>query len=141
MLPARVSGSRLEAASHPGTVSGRCSRRNRAPVSCRSCAPAIDPERIQRRLDRGEQTALLPMYGEPVLHGDNGSTLKATTVLATLQWLGVKRWYPRACVSDENVYAESLFRTARHWAEVPAQGVDAAINCCERRWEASRCRR
>ena len=25
-----------------------------------------------------------------VLHGDNGSTLKATTVLAMLNWLGVK---------------------------------------------------
>ena len=27
---------------------------------------------------------------KPVLHGDNGSTLKATTVLAMLNWLGVK---------------------------------------------------
>jgi len=28
---------------------------------------------------------------KPVLHGDNGSALKATTVLAMLNWLGVKR--------------------------------------------------
>jgi hypothetical protein len=27
---------------------------------------------------------------KPVLHGDNGSTLKATTMLAMLHWLGVK---------------------------------------------------
>ena len=30
------------------------------------------------------------MDTKPVLHGDHGSTLKATTVLALLQWLGVK---------------------------------------------------
>jgi putative transposase len=29
------------------------------------------------------------MHTKPVLHGDNGSTLKATTVLAMLHWLGV----------------------------------------------------
>ena len=28
------------------------------------------------------------MESKPVLHGDNGSTLKATTVLAMLHWLG-----------------------------------------------------
>ncbi len=28
------------------------------------------------------------MGSKPVLHGDNGSTLKATTVLAMLNWLG-----------------------------------------------------
>ena len=30
------------------------------------------------------------MGTKPVLHGDNGSTLKATTVLAMLNWLGIK---------------------------------------------------
>jgi putative transposase len=30
------------------------------------------------------------MHTKPVLHGDNGSTLKATTVLAMLHWLGVQ---------------------------------------------------
>ena len=29
----------------------------------------------------------------PVLHGDNGATLKATTVLAMLHWLGIKPSY------------------------------------------------
>jgi hypothetical protein len=33
------------------------------------------------------------MDSKPVLHGDNGSTLKATTVLAMLQWLGVKPFH------------------------------------------------
>ena len=59
---------------------------------------------------------------KPVLHGDNGATLKATTVLAMLNWLGVKPSYSRPRVSDDNAYAESLFRTAKYRPEFPAQG-------------------
>jgi len=62
------------------------------------------------------------MTGKPVLHGDNGSTLKATTVLAMLNWLGVKPSYSRPRVSDDNAYAESLFRTAKYRPEFPTQG-------------------
>ena len=61
---------------------------------------------------------------KPVLHGDNGSTLKATTVLAMLNWLGVKPSYSRPRVSDDNAYAESLFRTAKYRPEFPAKGFD-----------------
>ena len=66
---------------------------------------------------------------KPVLHGDNGATLKATTVLAMLHWLGIKPSYSRPRVSDDNAYAESLFRTAKYRPEFPAQGfasLDAA---------------
>ena len=62
------------------------------------------------------------MDTKPVLHGDNGSTLKATTVLAMLNWLGVKPSYSRPRVSDDNAYAESLFRTAKYRPEFPAKG-------------------
>jgi transposase InsO family protein len=62
------------------------------------------------------------MGAKPVLHGDNGSTLKATTVLAMLNWLGVKPSYSRPRVSDDNAYAESLFRTAKYRPEFPAKG-------------------
>ena len=62
------------------------------------------------------------MLTKPVLHGDNGSTLKATTVLAMLNWLGVKPSYSRPRVSDDNAYAESLFRTAKYRPEFPANG-------------------
>lgn len=58
----------------------------------------------------------------PVLHGDNGSTLKATTVLAMLQWLGIKPSYSRPRVSDDNPYAEALFRTAKYRPEFPGGG-------------------
>lgn len=58
----------------------------------------------------------------PVLHGDNGATLKATTVLAMLHWLGVKPSYSRPRVSDDNAFVESLFRTAKYRPEFPAAG-------------------
>ena len=57
-----------------------------------------------------------------MLHGDNGSTLKATTVLAMLNWLGVQPSYSRPRVSDDNAYAESLFRTAKYRPEFPVRG-------------------
>jgi len=59
---------------------------------------------------------------KPVLHGDNGATLKATTVLAMLHWLGVKPSYSRPRVSDDNAFAESLFRTAKYRPEFPGKG-------------------
>jgi transposase InsO family protein len=62
------------------------------------------------------------MLAKPVLHGDNGSTLKATTVLAMLHWLGVKPSYSRPRVSDDNAYVESLFRTAKYRPEFPNKG-------------------
>jgi len=58
----------------------------------------------------------------PVLHGDNGSTLKATTVLAMLHWLGIEPSYSRPRVSDDNAHAEALFRTAKYRPEFPARG-------------------
>ena len=75
---------------------------------------------LVRRTALAERIATLKT--KPVLHGDNGSTLKATTVLAMLQWLGVKPSYSRPRVSDDNAYAESLFRTAKYRPEFPAKG-------------------
>jgi putative transposase len=62
------------------------------------------------------------LVDKPVLHGDNGATLKATTVLAMLHWLGVKPSYSRPRVSDDNAFVESLFRTAKYRPEYPERG-------------------
>jgi putative transposase len=59
---------------------------------------------------------------KPVLHGDNGGTFKATTVLAMLHWLGVQPSYSRPRVSDDNPFIESLFRTAKYRPEFPVHG-------------------
>lgn len=70
----------------------------------------------------------------PVLHGDNGSTLKATTVLAMLHWLGIATSYSRPRVSDDNAFVESLFKTAKYRPQFPARG----FKCLEdaRQWGA-----
>jgi len=75
---------------------------------------------LVRRTALAESIATLD--AKPVLHGDNGSTLKATTVLAMLNWLGVKPSYSRPRVSDDNAYAEALFRTAKYRPEFPVKG-------------------
>jgi putative transposase len=75
---------------------------------------------LVRRTALSEGVAAL--VEKPVLHGDNGSTLKATTVLAMLNWLGINPSYSRPRVSDDNPYAESLFRTAKYRPEFPANG-------------------
>jgi putative transposase len=62
------------------------------------------------------------MPARPVLHGDNGATLKATTVLAMLHWLGIKPSYSRPRVSDDNPFVEALFRTAKYRPEFPIKG-------------------
>jgi len=74
------------------------------------------------------------MAAKPVLHGDNGVTLKATTVLAMLHWLGVKPSYSRPRVSDDNAFVESLFRTAKYRPEFPSTGV--ADLAAARTWAA-----
>jgi len=62
------------------------------------------------------------MAHKPVLHGGNGSTLKASTVLAMLHWMGVKPSYSRQCVSDDNAFVESLFRRGKYCPEFPNRG-------------------
>src|SRR3954470_6927780 len=58
----------------------------------------------------------------PVLHGDNGPSVKATTVSAMLHWLGIAPSHSRPRVSDDNSYAEALFRTAKYRPEFPSRG-------------------
>jgi putative transposase len=59
---------------------------------------------------------------KPVLHGDNGATMKATTVLAMMHWLGLKASYSRPRVSDDNAFVEALFRTAKYRPQYPSTG-------------------
>jgi transposase InsO family protein len=78
--------------------------------------------RLVQRTALAEGIHAMPRDARPVLHGDNGATLKATTVLAMLWWLGVKPSYSRPRVSDDNAFVESLFRTAKYRPEFPDKG-------------------
>ena len=54
-----------------------------------------------------------------VLHSDNGTPMRGSTLLATLQWLGVIASFSRPHVSDDNPYSEALFRTLKHTPAYP----------------------
>jgi putative transposase len=54
-----------------------------------------------------------------VLHADNGNAMRGSTMLATLQHLGVIPSFSRPHVSDDNPYSESLFRTVKHTPAYP----------------------
>ncbi len=49
-----------------------------------------------------------------VLHADNGGPMKGSTMLATLQRLGVVASFSRPSVSDDNPFAEAIFRTMKY---------------------------
>ena len=55
------------------------------------------------------------------LHSDNGSPMKGTTMLLTLQRLGVMPSFSRPSVSDDNPYSESLFRTLKYCPIYPTK--------------------
>lgn len=49
-----------------------------------------------------------------ILHADNGGPMKGSTMVATLQRLGIVPSFSRPRVSDDNAYAESLFKTLKY---------------------------
>ena len=53
------------------------------------------------------------------LHSDNGSPMKGSTMLATLQQLGVMPSFSRPSVSNDNPYSESLFKTLKYRPQYP----------------------
>ena len=64
-----------------------------------------------------------------VLHSDNGSPMKGTTMLATLYELGITPSRSRPRVSNDNPYSEALFRTVKYRPKYPVNGfasVEAA---------------
>ncbi|MEP6865496.1 MAG: DDE-type integrase/transposase/recombinase, partial [Deltaproteobacteria bacterium] len=56
------------------------------------------------------------------LHADNGGPMKGSTMLATMQRLGIISSFSRPRVSDDNPYIESLFRTLKYWPEYSPSG-------------------
>lgn len=56
-----------------------------------------------------------------VLHADNGGPMKGSTMLATLQRLGVVASFSRPSVSDDNPFAEALFRTLKYRPGYPSK--------------------
>lgn len=64
--------------------------------------------------------------GQPlVLHADNGSPQKGSTLRATLAALGIEPSYSRPRVSDDNPFSEALFRTFKYRPSYPTRGFDS----------------
>src|SRR5690606_22685923 len=57
-----------------------------------------------------------------VLHADNGGPMKGSTMVATIQKLGVIPSFSRPRVSDDNPYSEALFRTLKYRPAYPSGG-------------------
>lgn len=57
-----------------------------------------------------------------VLHGDNGSPLKAATVHALMYQLGVTPSHSRTGLSNDNPHAEAFFRTGKYHTSLPTGG-------------------
>ncbi len=67
-----------------------------------------------------------------VLHSDNGAPMKAQTMKAKLEELGVLPSYSRPRVSNDNAFAESLFKTLKYRPEWPSSGFKSLEDA--RRW-------
>lgn len=57
-----------------------------------------------------------------ILHADNGSAMKGSTLQVTLERLQVTPSYSRPQVSNDNAYSEALFRTCKYRPDYPVEG-------------------
>lgn len=57
-----------------------------------------------------------------VLHADNGSPMKGTTMKVTMERLGVTASFSRPRVSNDNPFSEALFRTCKYTPTWPTRG-------------------
>ncbi len=67
-----------------------------------------------------------------ILHSDNGSPMKGSTMLATMQQLGVMPSFSRPSVSNDNPYSESLFKTLKYRPQYPLKPFADVIEA--RQW-------
>jgi putative transposase len=83
-------------------------------------------ESLIRRTLLRERCQLCP----PVLHADNGSAMKGSSLRATLEKLGVIASHSRPRVSNDNAFSEALFRTCKYRPDYPSEGFE---DLCEAR--------
>lgn len=69
-----------------------------------------------------------------ILHTDNGGPMKGSTMLATLQRLGIVASFSRPRVSDDNPFSEALFRTLKYRPEYPRKPFESIEEA--RQWVA-----
>lgn len=67
-----------------------------------------------------------------VLHSDNGSPMKGASLMETLYKLGITSSKSRPRVSNDNPYAESIFKTCKYRPDYPYKGFATIENA--RQW-------
>ncbi len=78
---------------------------------------------LVKRIYREEKIFIRNIREEPlILHSDNGSPMKGATMLETLYALGITPSKSRPRVSNDNPYAESLFKTLKYVPNFQPQG-------------------
>ena len=77
-------------------------------------------ELIRRTCLKQQRLSVEPL----VLHSDNGSPMKGATMLATLYQLGITPSNSRPRVSNDNPYAESLFKTLKYRPNYQPKGFE-----------------
>ena len=60
-----------------------------------------------------------------VLHADNGSPMKGSTLRGTLERLGVTASYSRPRLSNDNPFSEAIFRTCKYRPDFPTDGFES----------------
>jgi len=91
---------------------------------------AINASLLVRRSVLKEQCR--PSKEPLVLHSDNGSPMKAATLLETLYKLGIIPSRSRPRVSNDNPYAESIFKTIKYMPAYPSKGFSTLVEA--RQW-------
>ncbi|MDH0339876.1 IS3 family transposase, partial [Metapseudomonas otitidis] len=85
-------------------------------------------EHARDLLEKGclrERTAGRPL----VLHSDNGNVMRGSLLRESMISLGIEPSFSRPRVSNDNAYAEALFRTAKYcplWPDLPFDSVTEA---------------
>lgn len=91
-------------------------------------------QRARQLVRRAALAENIAAGGAPVLHGDNGSALKAGTVLALMHKLGITPSHSRPRVSNDNAHAEAFFRTSKYHPSLSPKGFDSLEQA--RQWAA-----
>ena len=78
---------------------------------------------LRERISKGRRQTL-------ILHADNGNAMRAATLEARLEELGVLRSFSRPRVSNDNPYSESLFRTAKYRPDYPRRPFRSMEEAC-----------
>ncbi len=78
---------------------------------------------LRERISKGRRQPL-------VLHADNGNAMRAATLEARLEELGVLRSFSRPRVSNDNPYSESLFRTVKYRPDYPRRPFQSKDDAC-----------